>query len=181
MAHEYVVLVDGNDRKIGFSEKLAAHRGRGILHRAISVLLCRVRNGKKELLLQQRSKNKPLWPLCWSNTVCTHPRDGEVPVDCAVRRLQEEIGISMRSADIQFLFTLLYQERYNDKLSEHELDHVFVGVWDGQYQINTDEANDAKWMRWDEVQRDTQVHSEVYTPWFLKLMMNSHVAAVLST
>lgn len=180
MAVEHVVLVDSNDKKVGLMEKLAAHRGRGTLHRAVSVLLYRKKHDKIEVLLQQRSKNKPLWPLFWSNTVCTHPRDGEAPVDCAVRRLQEEMEISIRSSDIQFLFTLLYQARYNDDLSEHELDHVFVGAWDGDYQTNTDEANDATWMAWEVVKEDVQKNPQNYTPWFLKLTMNVHIATALS-
>lgn len=178
MAHEYVVLVDKNDRKIGLMEKLAAHRGSGEMHRAVSVLLYRKKNGMTEVLLQQRSKNKLLWSLFWSNTVCTHPRDGEAPVDCAVRRLQEEMEIFMRSADIQFLFTLLYQACYNDELSEHELDYVFVGEWDGEYQINTDESNDAKWMAWEEVKKDVHDNSQNYTPWFTDMLRDNRLSQI---
>lgn len=175
---EQVVLVDEYDNQIGLMDKLEAHRGEGTLHRAISVLLYRIKDGKKELLLQQRSKEKPLWPLFWTNTVCTHPRDGEVPVDCAVRRLSEEMGIRVQKSDLRFVYKLLYQARYNEQFSEHELDHVFVGRWDGQVMINVDEVNDYRWIELGKLNVDLQNHPDVYTPWFLKITSEERMAGL---
>ena len=54
---EQLILVDSDDREIGFLAKADAHRGRGTLHRAFSVF---VFNPAGELLVQQRAKSKPL-------------------------------------------------------------------------------------------------------------------------
>ena len=42
----------------------------GLLHRAFSVFLF---NTQGQLLLQQRAAAKITFPLCWTNTCCSHP------------------------------------------------------------------------------------------------------------
>ena len=48
-------------------------------------------NDKGHLLIQKRSSQKKLWPLYWSNTCCSHPREGEDILDAAMRRLEDEL------------------------------------------------------------------------------------------
>ena len=170
-----VVLVDQEDNTIGLMEKLAAHKNGGHLHRAVSILLYRSHNGHTEVLLQQRSKTKPLWPLFWSNTVCTHPRDGESYEDCAVRRLREEMGILAKASQLRFLFKLLYRAKYNELLTEYELDSVFIGAWDGVPTINHKEAHAYTWMDWKDVKQDVTDRPGRYTPWFQKLVHDPRV------
>ncbi len=178
--NEQVVLVDKDDQQIGLMDKLAAHRGTGTLHRAISVLLYRERDGKKELLLQQRSKDKPLWPLFWTNTVCTHPRAGETYEDCAVRRLREEMGIKVNKADLKFVYQLLYQTRYNDQLSEYELDHLFVGQWDGEWSLNLSEAMAARWIKVSDLYKELSDQPGNFTPWVHLLMKENKIKETLA-
>ncbi|MGN6334433.1 isopentenyl-diphosphate Delta-isomerase [Mycobacterium sp.] len=104
---EQLILVDSDDREIGFLAKADAHVGRGTLHRAFSVF---VFSPAGELLVQQRAKSKPLWPGHWSNTCCSHPRLGEKMDDAVRRRLQEELGLS---AELEFLFKFQYQAQYD--------------------------------------------------------------------
>ncbi len=176
---EQVVLVDKNDKKTGLMEKLAAHRAGGTRHRAISALLYRARSGKKEFLLQQRSKEKPLWPLYWTNTVCTHPRDKEAPVDCAVRRLKEEMGIAIKKDDLQFVYKLPYQAQYSKRLAENELDHLFVGEWNGNVVINSFEVADYRWTEVDLLMREVKENPNIFTPWFLKIMVDGRLTKLL--
>ena len=170
-----VVLVDTNDMKIGLMEKLAAHKGKGVLHRAISVLLYRKQEKNTEILLQQRGTKKPLWPLFWSNTICTHPIDGESTMDCAVRRLKEELGIHIDKRKIRYFFKLSYQARYNNLYSEHELDSVFVGEWQGDVHKDIDEVHDTRWIEMQELLKDMKEHPQKYTPWFHLLIKNNRI------
>jgi isopentenyl-diphosphate delta-isomerase type 1 len=71
---EALILVDEADRSLGHLSKALCHKGRGVLHRAFSLLIF---NDRGELLLQQRAANKRLWPLYWSNSCCSHPRRAE--------------------------------------------------------------------------------------------------------
>src|SRR6185437_11810517 len=85
---ELLILVDESDREIGQLSKAECHRGSGVLHRAFSLLIF---NEAGELLLQQRSAHKRLWPLYWSNSCCSHPRRAESMETAIHRRLYEEL------------------------------------------------------------------------------------------
>lgn len=158
-----VVLVDSQDKDLGLMEIYRAHANPGVLHRAISILLF---NKKGELLLQQRSEHKPLWPLYWSNTVCTHPFEKESYLDCAVRRLKDEMGISIEKKVLKVLYRFEYQANYNQQLSEHELDTVILGTYNGEVMPNELEVLDYKWVSIQELRQSLEKYPESYTPWF---------------
>ena len=118
---EPLILVDESDREIGHLSKGACHDGDGVLHRAFSLF---VFNAAGELLLQQRSDEKRLWPLFWSNSCCSHPRRGETMELATERRLAQELGMT---SDSHHLFTFQYQAPYLDLGSENEVCWVYVG------------------------------------------------------
>ncbi len=173
--NEQVVLVDKDDNQTGLMDKLEAHRGKGKLHRAVSVLLYRKNNGNTEVFLQQRSKYKSLWPLFWSNTVCTHPRDGESYVNCAVRRLKEEMGISLEPQVLTYINKFIYQAQFSHQLSEYELDGVVVGEWNKEVLPDTNEVAAYKWQNLNQLTQDLISRPQQFTPWFLDIMNNKLV------
>lgn len=116
-----VVLVDKNDRPIGIEAKDAAHRGSGKLHRAFSVYIF---NQKRELLVQQRSRFKDLWPLYFANSCCSHPRPGENYPEAAKRRVREELGLEVK---LKICGRFIYRAQDGKRGSEYELDTVLVG------------------------------------------------------
>src|SRR6185503_4772968 len=99
---EPLVLVNDADEEIGFASKGQCHDGEGLLHRAFSVFLF---SPEGEVLLQQRSSQKRLWPGAWSNACCSHPRRGEALDDAMRRRLREELSVE---AEVRFLFKFRY-------------------------------------------------------------------------
>ena len=156
---ERVVLVDAGDREIGTEEKMEAHR-RGLLHRAISVFVFRPDGS---LLLQRRAWEKYHSGGLWTNTCCTHPRPGESVAAAARRRLREEMGFE---CELREVFDFTYRAELDGELIEHELDHVFFGVWDGTPAPNPDEV--AEW-RWDPPSRFPGAfrdEPQAYTAWF---------------
>ena len=161
---EQVVLVDPRGREIGVEEKLKAHR-EGKLHRAFSVFIF---NTQRELLLQKRAKTKYHSAGLWTNACCSHPRPGETYHHAAKRRLKEEMGFE---CELTGLFSFIYHAKLENNLFEHELDHVFVGYYDGQPAPNPDEVADWKWMKIDALTRDVRENPEHYTYWF-KLVLN---------
>jgi len=157
---EEVILVDENDTPIGTCEKMAAHQNGGRLHRCISIF---VFSEKGEMLLQRRAKDKYHCGGQWSNTCCSHPRPGEDVKDAAHRRLKEEMGFECPLTEI-YHFT--YRTEFKNGLTEHEYDHVFVGVWDGTPKINPEEADDWKYVSPEAIRQDMRAHPERYTSWF---------------
>ena len=154
-----VVLVNEDDVEIGLMPKLEAHQ-KGVLHRAFSVFIY---NSKGEMLLQQRAFGKYHSEGLWSNTCCSHPLPAESAHHGAVRRLEEEMGIT---ADLQFLFTFQYRVKLENGLTENELDHVFYGISDAVPNLDAAEANDYKYMKPAEIKADMQLNPDHYTEWF---------------
>jgi isopentenyl-diphosphate delta-isomerase len=159
MIEENVILVNREDQQIGLMPKLEAHE-KAVLHRAFSVF---VLNSKNEIMLQQRAQHKYHSPLLWTNTCCSHQREGETNIQAGTRRLFEEMGFK---TDLKELFHFIYKAPFDNGLTEHELDHVMIGYYDKNPEINPEEAEDWKWMNIEEVKNDMLLHPEIYTVWF---------------
>ena len=159
MFEENVILVDNNDNQVGLMPKLEAHQ-KGLLHRAFSVFIF---NGKYELLLQKRASSKYHSGGLWTNTCCSHPREGEDILDAANRRLIEEMGID---TSLRKVHDFIYKAELDNDLTEHEFDHVFYGVYNGDPIINKDEADDFKWIDMDSLNEDIKTNGDNYTIWF---------------
>ena len=123
MSEEKVILVDKNDNQVGLMPKLEAHE-KGLLHRAFSIFIF---NSRYELLLQKRASSKYHSGGLWTNTCCSHPREGEDTLDAANRRLDEEMGIK---TSLRKVYDFIYKAELDNQLTEHEFDHVFYGVCD---------------------------------------------------
>lgn len=156
---EFVVLVDEKDQEIGQMEKMEAHE-KGLLHRAFSVFLF---NAKGEMLLQQRAKSKYHSPLLWTNTCCSHPRVKESNSEAAHRRLDEEMGMT---SEMKHAFHFLYHVKLDKGLTEHELDHVFIGHTNNLPIINPEEVEAYKFIDIPSLIQDVKIHPENYTEWF---------------
>lgn len=165
---ENVVLITEQDEPIGLMEKQEAHVA-GVLHRAFSVFIF---NDKGELLIQQRAFEKYHTPGKWTNTCCSHPREGETYEEGASRRLQEEMGFT---CPIEYQFNFIYKADVGQGLTEHELDHVFKGVYNEEPAINPEEAAAYKWIDFVELQEDVQNNPEEYTPWF-RIILKEYLA-----
>jgi len=155
-----LILVNKKDKVVGFETKEKCHQGKGILHRAFSIYLF---NNKGQLLIQQRSKFKKLWPLYWANTCCSHPRQDESYVKAGERRLKEEFGFS---CFLKMVDKFQYQAKYKDVGSENEMCAVLVGECDGKVKANPKEIADWKWVDIDKLQDDFKRNPDKYAPWF---------------
>jgi isopentenyl-diphosphate delta-isomerase len=156
---EHVILVDENDSPIGTAEKLDAHR-RSALHRAFSVV---IRDRMDRLLLQKRHIGKYHSGGLWTNACCGHPRPGEQTSSAALRRLSEEMGFA---CSLTWLGCITYRAEFENGLSEHEIVHVYSGLFDGAIAPNTEEADGFQWQSLPEVQRDVAIMPERYSVWF---------------
>jgi isopentenyl-diphosphate delta-isomerase len=157
---DQVILVDSNDRVLGTMDKVEAHRGQAKLHRAISVYLF---NAHRELLLQKRSSQKIVGAGQWANTCCGNLRPEENYLECAVRRLGQELGIE--NVQLEPIEKFEYQVQCNAEFSEYEMDQVFVGFYDGAVQPNPAEVEKVSWVKFAEI-LDGQHEDKTFAPWF---------------
>ncbi len=153
-------------------EKLKTHQ-LGLRHLAVSVF---VLDGDKTLL-QRRALGKYHTPGLWTNTCCTHPRWGEASVDCATRRLAEELGIS--GLPLEPAGHIEYRADVGDGLIEHEVVDVFIaharpGL---ALALNPAEVMQTKWVARQDLIAAVNANPEHYTPW-LKIYLDAGIAAM---
>ncbi len=164
---EHVILVDEHDNQLGLMPKMEAHE-KAVLHRAFSVFIF---NSDGDLMLQQRAAHKYHSPLLWTNTCCSHQRDGESNIEAGKRRLVEEMGFS---TELKEVFSFIYKAPFDNGLTEHELDHVMVGYFDGVPEVNSEEVASFKWMSLEAIKEDIELHPNLYTAWFKIIFKESY-------
>lgn len=156
---EQVVLVNEQDKELGFMEKMEAHE-KALLHRAFSVFIF---NKKGEMLLQQRALSKYHSGGLWTNSCCSHPRPGELVGDAAVRRLKEEMGFE---TSLNKVFDFVYKAPFLNGLTEHEFDHVFVGQYEGPVTPDHTEVENYAYQSMERISELLQEDPDSFTAWF---------------
>jgi isopentenyl-diphosphate delta-isomerase len=158
--NELLILVDTDDQETGSLGKVECHDGDGILHRAFSVFLF---NDQGELLLQQRSADKRLWPMYWTNTCCSHPRQGESMQVATERRLQQELNTA---STLEFIYKFEYQARFGNLGSENELCWVHLGRLEQEATANDAEIAALRYADAKTLQAEIESNPDDFTPWF---------------
>lgn len=155
-----VILVDEQDNAVGTAEKLQAHYNGGQLHRAFSIFIF---NKQGEMLLQQRAMDKYHSGGLWTNACCSHPQPGEDTREAAMRRLREELGFE---TPVTKIFDFLYRAEFDNGLTEHEFDHVFVGRYDEEVRFNPEEVMNTRYMDLESLRESLRDQPGLYTAWF---------------
>jgi len=156
---EEVILVSSLDEEMGYMEKMEAHR-LGLLHRAFSVFLF---NSKGEMLLQKRALSKYHSGGLWTNACCSHPRKGETIESAASRRTLEELGCE---PELKKIHSFIYKAALDNDLIEYEFDHVLVGHYEGEMNLNPDEVSEVAFLPIDQIRQQIIDQPEQFTVWF---------------
>jgi isopentenyl-diphosphate delta-isomerase len=169
---EILVLVDENDNQIGTDTRENCHLGSGKRHRAFTVFLFH----KGKLLLQQRSKQKLLWPGGWDVSFTSHVYPGESYMEAASRKASQELGAKI--GELEDVHSFVYFAPQGTH-AENEFCRLLVGEFDGKVEPNPQEISAIRWVGVEEAQRDLRANPDSYTPWF-KLSMQGFVASSAS-
>ena len=158
-ANTDVILVNEKDEPTGTMEKMEVHQ-KALLHRAFSIFIF---NDRGEMLLHKRAADKYHSAGLWTNACCSHPQPGEQIMEAAKKRLQEEMGIT---TTLKKVFDFIYKASFDNGLTEHEFDHVFIGVYNGIISPNTAEVSDYCFKRMEAVNDAIQSRPQHFTEWF---------------
>lgn len=161
----HVVLVDVNDKELGTMEKLQVHQ-LGLLHRAFSVFIF---NSKDELLIHKRAEGKYHSGGLWTNSCCSHPFLNESYTNAAVRRVKEELGMTI--SEVEKVGVLIYKVKLDQGLIEHEYDYILVTKSDEVPNLNPEEASDFKYESVDSIRKQMQEEPDKFTFWFKKILL----------
>lgn len=156
---QYVILVNEEDQELGIMEKMEAHK-KGLLHRAFSVFIF---DKAGRMLLQQRAATKYHGGLLWTNACCSHPLPGEPVEAAATRRLQEELGFTTA---LQSIFSFTYRSKVENDLTEHEFDHVFAGIYEGEITPDSSEVANYQYHLIADLENKLQANPHHFTVWF---------------
>ena len=169
MTHEIPAWIDGRLTPV---EKLRVHR-EGLRHLAVSVFVV----AGDELLLQRRAAGKYHTPGLWTNACCTHPRWGEDARACAVRRLDEELGVT--GVDPVFRERVEYRAEVGGGLTEHEVVDIFVAEAPRGLTVAPDpaEVGATRWVAFDALEAEIRAKPAAFTPW-LKIYLDDHADAI---
>ena len=156
---EEIALVDLDDRIIGYDTKENVHRT-GKLHRAFSIFI--VNEGK--MLIQKRNVNKYHSGGLWTNACCSHQRKNEELEEAIHRRLAEEIGFD---CELEEKFKFVYRTKFAEDLYEYEVDHVFLGNYSGEVVLNEEEAEEIRWISFEDLKKELLERPNDFTSWFI--------------
>jgi isopentenyl-diphosphate delta-isomerase len=165
-AGEEVIAVDAEDTPQGLVDRLEAHTGEGIRHRAFTTL---VFDGEGHILLAQRSPDKRLWDTFWDGTVASHPREGETQVEAAEKRLETELGVTPgQYDDLRVTDRFEYRRRYYTEGIEHEVCAVLqVTLADTDIDPDPAEVGGVMWVPYERLYDHPRWYRQLrLCPWF---------------
>jgi len=156
-------------------DKLAAHH-EGLKHKAVSVFVVR----GQDILMQRRALGKYHTPGLWANSCCTHPDWDEPAAECAVRRLNEELGIT--GLNPEFREQLEYRADVGNGMIEHEVVDVFLAHApdDLVIQPNPQEVMDIRWIGYADLLAEVDSAPDRFTPW-LRIYLQDHADTIFGS
>ena len=123
---------------------------KGLYHKAVVVFII---NSKNEVLIQQRSSNKKLWPSKWDITAGGHVDAGEFGYEAVIRETKEEIGIDITEKDLLFIGSTISHNEQNDIINNH-FNEFYIVKKDldiKNIKLDLEEVQDIKWISKEEI------------------------------
>jgi isopentenyl-diphosphate delta-isomerase len=165
-ANQDVIAVDDDDEPQGLVNRLEAHTGEGIRHRAFT---CLVFDTEGRILLAQRAPTKRLWDTAWDGTVASHPVEGQTQKEATRQRLEEELGITPdQYDDLRVTDKFEYKRYYENAGLEWEVCAVLkVTLDDISLDPDEDEIAGMLWVDYDHLHDHPEWYRQLrLCPWF---------------
>ncbi len=138
-------------------ERAMVHRD-GDLHRTVHMWVIRKKeDGRFDVLLQKRSRNKDAYPGCYDISSAGHVRAGDDYDSSALRELDEELGIRAEKGDLRFIgyhIGDLRAEFWGSPFLDKEVSAVYLyekPVKESELKLQKSEVEEAVFMDYDTV------------------------------
>jgi isopentenyl-diphosphate Delta-isomerase len=165
-ARQNVVAVDGDDNEVDIVNRLDAHMGDGVRHRAFTALIF---DEDDNILLAQRSPTKRLWDTYWDGTVASHPEPGQSQEEATRQRLEEELGVSPEQYDdLRVTDKFEYKRYYPQEGVEHEVCSVLqLTLKDKSLAPVEEEVGGVMWVPYERLHENPRWYRQLrLCPWF---------------
>ncbi|YCM45130.1 16S rRNA (adenine(1518)-N(6)/adenine(1519)-N(6))-dimethyltransferase RsmA [Verrucomicrobiaceae bacterium 227] len=153
---EMLAVVDDEDKVVGSERRDVIHRD-DLKHRAVHIFAL---NKHGEIFLQKRSRLKDKCPGLWDSSAAGHVDAGEEYEACAIRELEEELGLSDHAV------------REVGKLGAHAntgWEHVrlYATLADGKVRFPCVEIEYGQWFTMAQIEDWVNAVPEDFAPGFL--------------
>ena len=149
-------IIDENGNPTGKTVERSIAHAEGIRHRTAHIWIIRRKNGRTEILLQKRSRNKDSFPGKFDTSSAGHIQAGDEPLESALRELKEELGIHAVPEDLQFAgkFPISFAKEFHGKMFRDE-EIAFVYIYDHPVEIDRltlqkEEVEEVQWFDLEE-------------------------------
>lgn len=163
MTDELIDIYDENNNHLNIQKMKSEAHKKGLWHRSSHIWIY---NSNKEILLQLRAKEKPLYPNMWDISAAGHVSAGEDPITSGIREIEEEIGLSVKEQDLNFWKIKKNQTIFKDIINK-EFYYIYFLKFDGdikQLKMQKEEVQNIKFVPIDKVRQDLRAHPEKYVP-----------------
>lgn len=165
-ARQDVIAVDADDTPEGTVNRLDAHTGEGVRHRAFT---CMLFDEEGRVLLAQRAPRKRLWDTYWDGTVASHPVEGQTQIEATEERLEEELGLTPDQYEgLEVTDRFEYKRHYLDEGLEWEVCSVLTAtVTDLDFEPDEDEVGGILWADYEDLYENGRYYRQLrLCPWF---------------
>lgn len=165
-ARQDVIAVDSNDTQEGLVNRIEAHTGDGVRHRAFTAL---VFDGDGNVLLAQRAPGKRLWDTYWDGTVASHPVEGQTQIEATRERLEDELGVTPdQYGDLQVTDKFEYKRYYLNSGLEWEVCSVLQCTLDDRtLDPDEEEVAGVMWVPYERLYQNPRWYRQLrLCPWF---------------
>jgi len=120
---EYIDILNDHGEVSGKTcLKSEAHKN-GFFHQSAHIWIF---DKNKNVLIQKRAANKDTFPNLWDISVAGHISAGELPINAAIREVEEEVGISISENQLQYIGTSTNKVLHKIDLIDYELHHIYI-------------------------------------------------------
>ena len=171
LEEQFEIFNEDNSKVVGLMPRSVVHRD-GFLHRAVNVI---VLNSQEQVLLQKRASSKDVCPSCWDISCAEHLTPGETYEQAVIRGLAEELSIKIEPLHLRNGALSCMRPaalfKYDDPIKnvkDYEFTECWKFVYDGDWQIDKNEVQEAALFPIAEVARMAAENKELFTPWGLR-------------
>ena len=154
-------IIDKSGKPTGQTVERSLAHAEGIRHRTAHIWIIRQKNGRTEILLQKRSRNKDSFPGKFDTSSAGHIQAGDEPMESALRELEEELGIHAEPEDLKFTgkFPISFAKEFHGKMFRDE-EIAFVYIYDHPVEISRltlqkEEVEAVQWFDLEETYRQS--------------------------
>lgn len=157
MPEEIFDIVNEHDQVIGRLARPEVHR-QGLRHRAVHIFIY---NQRGDIFLQKRSQTKDTFPGAWDSSAAGHLNCGEDYDTCALREVEEELGVILPIAPSRILRLEACEE------TGQEFVWVYRAEAEGPFTLHPEEIESGGWFSREHVARWITEKPSDFAPAFL--------------